>query len=175
MIFVRFFLFLPILVFAADPFILDRILTRTDDTYDIAQDGVLSETDYINAGHFDNNADLKDPDFALFPDGISNLDDFKLVSSDCSSQRTGKLRSRQQCEIPAVPKLEIPSLDTAGISDLQRKPRCEDGEHHLCCAGDDVSFWGGFWAIVPDCAECQSSISSLPFHSCFFASSLIRY
>ena len=174
MIFVRFFLFLPILVFAADPFILGRILTIRDDTYDIPRDGVLSETDYINADQFNNNADLKDQDYALFLDGTSILDDSDLVSSDCSSQRSGKLRSREECENPAAPKLELPSLDTAGISALQLKPRCEDGEERLCCAGEKVSFWDGFRAIVPNCAKSQSSIYSLRFHSRFFAFSLFR-
>lgn len=177
MIFVRFLFFLPILVFAIDPFIIGRILARRDDTYEIAQDSVLSETDYINADHLNNNADLKDPDYTLFLDGMSNLDDPILISSDCSSQKTGKLRSRQQkqCDNPAAPKLELPSLDTAGISALQLKPPCEDGEERLCCAGNVVSFWGGFRAIVPNCAKCQSSISSLCFHLRFFASSLFRY
>lgn len=148
----QFLLFIPILVSAVDPLTISGILARREDTYDIAQDGVLSETDYITADHLNNNADPNDPDYALFLDGTSNLDGSNLVSSDCSSQRTGKLRSREQCENPLAPKLEIPSIDTVGLSAIELRPRCE--EERLCCAGEAVNFWNGFRAIVPNCARC---------------------
>ena len=150
----QFLLFIPILVSAVDPLTINRILARRQDTYDIAQDGVLSETDYITADHLNSNADPNDPDYALFLDGASSPDGSSLVSSDCPSQRTSKLRSREQCENPLAPKLEIPPIDTVGRSAIELKPRCEDTEVRLCCAGEEVNFWDGFRAIVPNCAKC---------------------
>lgn len=152
--FFQFLLFLPIIVSAVDPFIIGQILAGREDTYVIAEDGVLSESDYINAEHLNNNAGQNDPDYALFLDGTSNLDDTNLISSGCSSQPTRKIRSREQCENPSAPKLEIPSLDTAGLAAIEPNRRCGDGEERLCCAGQAVDFWGGFRAIVPNCAKC---------------------
>ena len=154
MIFFQFLLFMPILVFSVHPFIKGRILARREDVYDIAQDGFLSGTDYINADYFYNNADLNDLDDARFLDETSNFGDYNLVTSDCSSQPVGKLRSRQQCDNPSAPKLEVPSIDTVGLAAIELKRSCEDGEEHLCCAGEEVSFWEDFRAIVPNCARC---------------------
>lgn len=167
MIIFHFLLFIPILVSAVDPFIKGRTLARREDTYDIAQDGVLFGTDYINADHIDDNAESNELDYALFLDGTSNPGDSNLVGSGCSSsQRTSKLRSREQCDNPSAPKPEIPSIDTVGSAAIELKRRCDEGEERLCCAGDAIHFWGGFRAIVPNCAKCASSISFLSSLSC---------
>lgn len=153
MIFFQFFLFMPSLVSAVDPF-KSRILTGREDAYDIDQDGLFSGTDYVNVDHPDNSPNVNYPDYALFLDGKSNLDDSNLISSDCSSRSTSKLRSREQCDNPSAPRLEIPSIDTVDSTAIELKHRCGDGEERLCCAGNEVTFWNGFRAIVPNCAKC---------------------
>lgn len=154
MIFFQFLLFMPVLVFAVNHHINNGLLVRREDTYDFTGDDVFSGADYMNADPLDN-ADPNDPDYTLFLDDTPNQDDFNLVSSDCSSQPTGKLRSREQCDNPSAPKLEIPPLDTIDSAAIELKQRCEDTEKRLCCAGDEINFWNGFRSIVLNCAECQ--------------------
>lgn len=154
MIFFQFLLFTPILVSAVDLFIKDRTLAGREDTYDIAQGDLLFGTDYTTADLFDSNTDPNNSDHALPLDGTSSLGYSNFITSDCSPQSAGKLRSREQCDNPLAPKLEIPSIDTAGSAAIELKQPCEDGEDRLCCAGNEVAFDYGFRAIVPDCAKC---------------------
>lgn len=137
----------------------ETLFTKDLDVYGIAQDGLSPEPDSIFADLFGSNTDLDNSDYEVHLDGTFDLDSSNFIIGDCSSrssQWTGKLRSREQCDNPSTPALEIPSLaieESPAIA-VEQKPRCRDGEDHLCCKGNEVAFWDGFRSIVSDCNKC---------------------
>jgi hypothetical protein len=164
MIFFLLLLFPPISISVDDSFTLDQTYVNGVDSYEILPNEFQSEPDLILPDLFGSQPDLQESNDVVSLDGPMDSGGLIPVVSDCRSpndQRNSKLRLRgEDCKNPSA-ALEIPSIAIEGASSIasEQKPRCDEGEEHLCCKGRETQFWNKFRSIVSQCAKCQTSRS----------------
>lgn len=166
MIFFLFILFTPISISADDPFTVDQTYVDGVNSYEILSDEFLYEPNLTSPDLFGNLPDPQDLDYVVSLDGAKDSGGLGPVASDCrfqNDQRINKLRLRgedEECKNPSA-AAELPSIIIKELPSVasEQKPRCNEGEEHLCCKGNEISFWNGFRSIVSQCTKCQISPS----------------